>query len=96
MKSKESMKIKPFSTDKGWDLFSKVDFKYAEGGHVPKKIKSIAKQVSTKCKGFSLARNVITSSMIGKSNEDEWKLYLRKMEKSLNFIDPIAGHPCIN
>ena len=77
-------------------FFSKVDFKDAKGGHVPEKIERIARQVSSKCKGFPLTINVIASSMIGKSDENEWNLSLRKMEKSLNFTDPIVGHPCID
>ena len=73
------MKIEPFSTDKGWDLFSKVAFKEAKGGHVPEQIENISRQVSIECKGFPLAINVIALSMIEKSNEDEWKISLRKM-----------------
>ena len=90
------MKIEPFSTDEGWDLFSKLAFKEVEGGHVPKKIENISRQVSSECKGFPLAINVIALSMIEKSNEDEWKLSLRKMQKSMNFIDQIVDHPRID
>ena len=90
------MKIEPFSTDEGWDLFSKVAFKEAEGGHVPKQIENISRQASSKCKGFPLAINVIVSSMIDKSDADKWKLTLRKMQKSLNFIDLIVDHPRID
>ena len=64
------MKIKSFSIDEGWDLFSKVAFKEAEGGHVPEQIERISKQVSNKCKCLPLTINVIASSMIGKSDED--------------------------
>ena len=38
------MKIEPFSIDEGWDLFSKVDFKEAEGGHVHEQIERISRQ----------------------------------------------------
>ena len=51
-KSEQSMKIKPFSTDEGWDLFSKVDFKEAKRCHVPKHIECISKQFSSERKGF--------------------------------------------
>ena len=90
------MKIESFSTDEGWDLFSKVAFKEAEEGHVPEQIENISRQVSSECKGFPLTINVISLSMIEKSDEDEWKLSLRKMQKSMNFIDQIVDHPHID
>ena len=71
-------------------------FKEAEEGHVPEQIENISRQVSSECKGFPLTINVISLSMIEKSDEDEWKLSLRKMQKSVNFIDQIVDHPCID
>lgn len=96
MKAEESMKIEPMSTDEEWDLFSKVAFKDAGESDVPEEIVRIAREVSSECKGLPLAINVIASSMIGKSDVNEWKHALRQMQKSRDFIDPIVHHPHID
>ena len=76
-------------------MFSKLAFKEVGGGHVPEQIECISRKVSSEFKGFPFTINVIASSMIGKSEEDECNFSLRKMQKSSNFIDPIADHPPI-